>query len=226
MDEIAAKQRQREEEAEARRAVGKTLARTAAAVAVNAEPEAAHTPWRPSGGSWRDREAARAAANGESSPAPAAPPSERPRLNLPKPAVSRDRELSPTPTAPPSERPRLNLAKPTVSRDQESSPAPTAPPSERPRLNIAKPTISRDRARIPERPVEREVPERTSTPAENEAPKPGTYIPPGLRRKQAEASSSAAPPPQDENGGSRTYSKTQSSWGRGMGRRDGSDSRQ
>ena len=246
MDEIAAKQRQREEEAEARRAAAKISARATAPIPVNTEPETAQaTPWRPSGGSWRDREAAKlagTAANGESSPAPAAPLSERPRFNLAKPTISRDRESSPPPTAPPSERPRLNLAKPTISRDRESSPPPpserprlnlarstisrdresspppTAPPSERPRLNLAKPTISRDQARIPERLIERDVPEQTSTPAENKAPKLGTYVPPGLRRKQLEVPQSSTPPPQED--------KTQSSWGRGMGRRDVSDSKQ
>ena len=222
MDEIAAKQRQREEEAEARRAAAKISARATAPIPVNTEPETAQaTPWRPSGGSWRDREAAKlagTAANGESSPAPAAPLSERPRFNLAKPMISRDRESSPPPTAPPSERPRLNLAKPTISRDRESSPPPTAPPSERPRLNLAKPTISRDQARIPERLIERDVPEQTSTPAENKAPKLGTYVPPGLRRKQLEVPQSSTPPPQED--------KTQSSWGRGMGRRDVSDSKQ
>lgn len=168
MDEIAAKQRQREEEAEARRAAAKISARATAPIPVNTEPETAQaTPWRPSGGSWRDREAAKlagTAANGESSPAPAAPLSERPRFNL------------------------------------------------------AKPTISRDQARIPERLIERDVPEQTSTPAENKAPKLGTYVPPGLRRKQLEVPQSSTPPPQED--------KTQSSWGRGMGRRDVSDSKQ
>ncbi|KAF8422433.1 hypothetical protein EV426DRAFT_633451 [Tirmania nivea] len=108
LDEVAAKQRQREQEAEERRKEQKLAAArapvaapVAAPVDANVETGAAPVPrWRApaSGAGWREREALRTqgAANGDSAPSPpSAAPSERPRLNIAKSSADRERERAP-----------------------------------------------------------------------------------------------------------------------------------
>ncbi|BCR84304.1 putative eukaryotic translation initiation factor 3 subunit EifCa [Aspergillus chevalieri] len=85
LDETAARQRQREEEAEARRALRRM---EPAAPAPRAEPERSERPRlnlapRTGGGpSWRERQAAKEAAGGSAAPAPA-PAAEQPKEDVP-----------------------------------------------------------------------------------------------------------------------------------------------
>jgi len=91
LDETAARQRQREEEAEARRAIRRADP-AAAPVPSRAEPERSERPRlnlapRTGGGpSWRERQAAKEAAGGSAAPAPApaaAPAAEQPKEDVP-----------------------------------------------------------------------------------------------------------------------------------------------
>jgi len=159
LDEVAAKQRQREEEAE-QRLLKQRAERLGAvpAAAPAATPAAAtgqdDTRWRPSARpSWREREAAKAAGGEARSPAPVAAaaadaPTERPRLNLQPRSVPKEDVAPPAPAAP---SPPTQVASPPPEKKTPPYIAPAykrpgatsgeAPPSDPPRVAYVSPHL-------------------------------------------------------------------------------------
>ncbi|KAI5804573.1 hypothetical protein EDC01DRAFT_686596 [Geopyxis carbonaria] len=166
LDEVAAKQHQREQEAEERRAREKAgraggMSRPSAVAAPSTEGETQR--WRPAGKmpTWREREAAKAAAGG-AAPAPveAAPARAEPAPRAEAPPREFVRRETPAENGPsdaaPAGRRRLQLAPRTIPKPVEEKPA---SPSPQPR----------------------EEAERRPTPASS-----GAYRPPGANRDRDE----------------------------------------